>query len=121
MELRRDSITALMWAGTERARGTIVINDAMIWTLLYVAAEVEVHETTHIRGVDNESCDRLSRRHANENLSVVEHAGDLGFNGVIDLRLQSDSNIQALLLMCDFSVDVSSDENFRGFGVETQR
>jgi hypothetical protein len=39
--LRGDSVTALTWAITERPRGTIVTNAAMIWTLLAVAADVE--------------------------------------------------------------------------------
>ena len=33
LALRGDSVTALTWAITERPRGTIVTNAAMIWTL----------------------------------------------------------------------------------------
>ena len=40
--LRRDSISALTLAVTERTRGAIVIRAAMVWTLLCVAADVHV-------------------------------------------------------------------------------
>ena len=72
--LRGDSVTALTWAITERPRGSIATNAAMIWTLLCVAADVHVTHTTHIPGADNESCDQLSRRGPNTRTTLTEHA-----------------------------------------------
>jgi hypothetical protein len=44
--LRGDSFTALTWTMTERPRGNRVTNAAMVWTLLCIAADVEVKEVT---------------------------------------------------------------------------
>jgi hypothetical protein len=41
-----------------------VINAAMVWALLCIAADIDIKEITHIAGEDNEKCDRLSRRGA---------------------------------------------------------
>jgi hypothetical protein len=54
LALRGDSVTALTWASTERPRGAIVTNAAMVWTLLCVAADVHVRDTTHIPGEEND-------------------------------------------------------------------
>jgi hypothetical protein len=62
LALRGDSVTALTWAITERPRGLIVTNAAMVWTLLCIAADINVKEVTHISGEENDKCDRLSRR-----------------------------------------------------------
>ena len=56
LALRGDSVTALTWAISERPRGKIVINAAMVWTLLCVAANIDVREVTHIPGDENEKC-----------------------------------------------------------------
>jgi hypothetical protein len=64
LALRGDSVTALTWAITERPRGLIVTNAAMVWTLLCIAADINVKEVTHISGEENDKCDRLSRRGA---------------------------------------------------------
>ena len=48
LALRGDSVTALTWAITERPRGAIVTNAAMIWTLLCIAADIDIREMTHI-------------------------------------------------------------------------
>ena len=65
-------------AWTERPRGSIVTNAAMIWTLLCVAADVSMRETTPIAGKDNEICDQLSRRSSNPKWTAKEHAEKLG-------------------------------------------
>lgn len=64
LALRGDSITALTWAITERPRGSIVTNAAMIWTLLCIATDINIRKVTHIAGEENDKCDRLSRRGA---------------------------------------------------------
>ena len=78
LALGGDSVTALTWAWTERPRGSIVTNAAMIWTLLCVAADVSMRETTPIAGKDNEICDQLSRRGSNPKWTAKEHAEKLG-------------------------------------------
>jgi hypothetical protein len=84
--LRGDSVTALTWAITERPRGVIVTKAAMIWTLLCIAADINVREITHIPGEENEQCDRLSRRVPGTKLSVSEEAAEMGMPGSDLLR-----------------------------------
>ena len=88
LDLRGDSVTALTWALTERPRGSIATNAAMMWTLLCIAADVNRRETTHIAGKDNEICDELSRRGLNPELTVKQQAEKLGVGGgrVIDAQ-----------------------------------
>jgi hypothetical protein len=78
LALRGDSVTALTWAITERRRGVIVTNAAMVWTLLCIAADNNVKEVTHISGEDNDKCDRLSRRGAELKMSISEEAAEVG-------------------------------------------
>jgi hypothetical protein len=78
LALRGDSVTALTWAITERPRGSIVTNAAMIWTLLCVAADVHIGETTHLPGEQNDNCDQLSRRGLHPTTTVAEHAHAIG-------------------------------------------
>lgn len=77
LALRGDSVRVLTWAITERPRGSIVTNAAMIWTLLCVAADIDIREITHIPGELNDKCDQLSRRGADNKTSVLEHAAIL--------------------------------------------
>jgi hypothetical protein len=70
LALRGDSVTALTWAVTERPRGEIVTNAAMVWILLCVAAEIHVKEILYIPGDGNVNCDRLSRRGSEPTLTV---------------------------------------------------
>jgi hypothetical protein len=89
--LRGDSVTALTWAMTERPRGVRVTNASMVWTLLCIATDIDVKEVTHIAGVDNEKCDRLSRRGGNSSISVADEAESMGMGGVevveMDMKL----------------------------------
>ena len=78
LALRGDSVTALTWAITERPRGSIITNAAMVWTLLCVATEIDVKEVTHIAGINNERCDRLSRRGMNAPVTVLEEVAAMG-------------------------------------------
>jgi hypothetical protein len=79
--LRGDSVTALTWAITERPRGVKITNAAMVWTLLCIAADVNVKEVTHIAGTANLNCDRLSRRKFDAVLSVADEASEMGVTG----------------------------------------
>jgi hypothetical protein len=69
---------------TERPRGVRVTNAAMVWTLLCVAADVDVKEVTHIAGKGNEQRNRLSRRWdtgKTPTMSESEEAEDMGLKG----------------------------------------
>ena len=50
LALRGDSVTALTWSITERVRGSIVTNASMVWTLLCVAADIDVTRIIYIPG-----------------------------------------------------------------------
>lgn len=115
LALRGDSVTALTWAITERSRGSIVTNAAMIWTLLCVAADVDIREITHIAGELNDSCDQLSRRDADTGMSVVEHAEVLGIASANELDLANNINVMALLRLCDPAIGIDSDDEFKKF------
>jgi hypothetical protein len=78
LALREDSVTALTWSITERVRGSIVTNTSMVWTLLCVPADINIQQVIHIAGVDNDKCDRLSRRGAHSTESVTEKHGVRG-------------------------------------------
>ena len=61
IEILGDSIAALTWAETERARGQLVTNASMVFTLLSIRFNLDVKKGVHISGEDNWRCDRLSR------------------------------------------------------------
>jgi hypothetical protein len=115
LALRGDSITALTWALTERPRGSIVTNAAMIWTLLCVAADVDVRETTHIPGEQNDNCDQLSRRGLNPTTTVLQHASNLGITGARYIDISGDTEIMDLLALCSPELSISSDREFTEF------
>ena len=119
LALRGDSVTALTWAITERTRGCNVTNASMVWTLLCVAAEVDVTEMTHIAGKDNYRCDALSRL-VETGQSVKEQAAEMGMTGAQIIDAQGDPNIMALLKQCDPRSILNSDDEFLEFWCRTR-
>jgi hypothetical protein len=115
LALRGHSVTALTWAITERPRGSTVTNAAMVWTLLCVAADIDVKEITHIPGEQNESCDQLSRRGHHPIMSVEEHANNLGITGAVTIEAQSDPAIMTMLRLCDPRISIQSNGEFMEF------
>ena len=115
LALRGDSVTALTWAITERPRGSIVTNAAMIWTLLCIATDVNVTEITHIAGIDNGNCDRLSRRGADETVSVTDEAREMGLIGGKEVDMNGDESIREILLMCDPMKELKAESEFIEF------
>ena len=115
LALRGDSVTALTWAITERPRGSIVTNAAMIWTLLCVAADVDIRETTHIPGEQNDNCDQLSRRGLRPTNSVSEHAQAMGIGEAKVLDIAVDEEIMDLIFLCDPRTSISTDRDFTRF------
>jgi hypothetical protein len=57
--------------------------------LICVAADINVQRFIQIAGVDNEKCDRLSRRGLQSSLSVSEEAADMGCTGVDAVEVNS--------------------------------
>ena len=115
VSLRGDSITALTWAVTERTRGAIVTRAAMVWALLCVAADIHIHEVTHIPGEANRICDGLSRRGSAHALSVEDHAAILGISGARTIDVSADDDIMGLLELCRPASILESDEQFVAF------
>lgn len=113
--LRGDSVTALTWAITERPRGSIATNAAKVWTLLCVAADVHVTDTTHIPGSENDNCDQLSRRGATPVNSVTDHAPMLDLGSTTDLDLNNDTDVRALVRLCDPAIPTETDTQFINF------
>jgi hypothetical protein len=111
--LRGDSVTALTWAITERPRGVKITNAAMVWTLLCIAADVNVKEVTHIAVTANLNCDRLSRRKFDAVLSVADEASEMGVTGggaVVEVN--GDENI---LRLCDPRAELRTELDFIDF------
>jgi hypothetical protein len=116
--LRGDSVTALTWAMTERPRGMRVTNASMIWTLLCIAADVDVKEVTHIAGEDNKQCDRLSRRWdigKVPTMTVSEEAEDMGLRGVNVVAMDADSSVRGVVELCDPRTELSTESQFISF------
>lgn len=120
MSLRGDSMTALTWSITERVRGTIVTNASMVWTLLCVAADINVQTITHIAGEDNKNCDRLSRRRTHSTMSVIEEAASTGIKGVRMVEMNGDESVMGVLRQCDPRRRMGSEEEFVEFWSEVR-
>ena len=114
------SVTALTWAITERPRGTIVTNAAMVWTLLCVSADVDIKEVTHIAGEDNGNCDRLSRQGTHPAQSLEEEVGemDIGHPEIIDLT--GLPGVRKILELCDPKRALTSEAEFFSFWMEAR-
>ena len=113
--LRGDSVTALTWAITERPRGERVTKAAMVFSLLCIAAGVDVKEVTHIAGTDNKRCDQLSRRGRTPAMSILDEAEAMGVRGVDVVEIDGDKDIVNLLNLCDPRSELHSEEEFIGF------
>jgi hypothetical protein len=115
LALRGDSVTALTWVITERPKGVIVTKAAMVWSLLCIAADINVREITHIPGEDNEKCDRLSRRGLNPAMPIEEEAADMGITGVRVLEMNGDRAIMNIIELCDPRTVLESGQQFIEF------
>ena len=119
--LRGDSVTALTWAITERPRGSIVTNAAMVWTLLCIATDVNVREVTHIPGAGNGRCDRLSRRGLSPSISIAEEAAEMGIIGARVIEMNGDESIMSIIKLCDPRVVVETESEFVEFWTRARR
>lgn len=121
LTLRGDSITALTWAFTERTRGPTANNAAIVWTLLCIAADVHIADTTHLAGKLNVTCDLLSRRSAVDAPVSQQEATDLGLSGAAILDLGNDPAVKALISLCDPKRILETDAQFGAFWAEARR
>ena len=103
------------WAITERPRGERVTKAAMVFSLLCIAAGVDVKEVTHIAGTDNKRCDQLSRRGRTPATSILDEAEAMGVRGVDVVEIDGDKDIVNLLNLCDPRSELHSEEEFIGF------
>jgi hypothetical protein len=120
LALRGDSVTALTWAISERPRGEIVTNASIVWTLLCVATNIDVREITHIPGVENGRCDRLSRRGMTSSLTVREEAREMGIDGGVEIEVNGDKEVMGLLRLCDPRRRLESDLDFIAFWTDVR-
>jgi hypothetical protein len=111
IEVRGDSVAALTWAETERPRGQLVTNAAMVFTLTCICFNLDVKKGVHISGEDNWRCDRLSRLgESKTEISEALEAMGLSEVGVIDL--QGSKQVEVLLACCDPARDLGGEEVF---------
>jgi hypothetical protein len=61
VELRGDSMSALVWASEERYRSDLVCNSAVAYTLTCVSREIRPGKLTHLSSAENWRTDALSR------------------------------------------------------------
>ena len=113
--LRGDSVTALTWAITERPRGERVTKAAMVFSLLCIAAGVDVKEVMHIAGAENKNYDRLSRRGRAPAMSIIKEAEAMGLRGVDAVKIDGYEDITNILRLCDPRCELRFEEEFIGF------
>lgn len=88
---------------------------AMDFSLLCIAASVDVKEVTHIAGLENKTCDRLSRRGRAPIMSILEEAGAMGVRGAEVVEIDGDEDIISILKLCDPRRELQSEDEFVGF------
>ena len=120
LALRGDSVTALTWAITERPRGTIVTNAAMVWTLLCVSSDVDIKEVTHIAGKSNDNCDRLSRRGPRPDKSLEDDVAEMAIGAPTIIDLTGIAGVTRILQLCDPRRAFKSDSEFFSFWREAR-
>jgi hypothetical protein len=80
-----------------------------------VAADIHVQQVIHIAGVDNDKCDRLSRRGSNSTVSVAEEA-PIGVVGTVEVNRED--SIMGVLRLCDPRRKMTSESEFVAFWSE---
>ena len=88
---------------------------AMVFSLLCIAAGIDVKEVTHIPGTENERCDRLSRRGRTPTMSIIDEAEAMGVQGVSVVDIDADKDITDILALCEPRSELHSEEDFVGF------
>jgi hypothetical protein len=106
LNLRGDNTTSLKWGTSEVFRRGRSRATAMCFTALGITYDFHILASEHLAGVDNKRCDSLSR----PALHVSPH--DLGFLETQIIPFHSIPSLEALLLLCDPTLDTTSDDVF---------
>jgi hypothetical protein len=89
----------------------------MIWTLLCIAADVNVKKVTHVSGKDNANYDRLACREGVTTVSVEDEAAEMGVVGGAVLEVNGDESVMAILRLCDTRTEFLSELEFIDFWI----
>ena len=71
----------------------------MVFTVMCLMYDLDVKVATHITGVDNHKCDKLSRL-AESQQGVREAMDDVGLGGCSVLDIHGNSSIRRLVELC---------------------
>ena len=121
LALRGDSVTALTWSITERVRGLIVSNASMVWTVLCVAADINVQQIVHIAGVDNKKCDQLSRRGNQSVMTLEDEARSMGMKETDLVEVNGDESMMEVLRLCDPRRKLETEDEFVRFWSDVRK
>jgi hypothetical protein len=80
-----------------------------------VATDIHVQQVIHIASVDNDKCDRLSRRGSNSTVSVAEEA-PIGVVGTVEVNRED--SIMGVLRLCDPRRKMATESEFVAFWSE---
>jgi hypothetical protein len=90
MRLKGDSKTALRWAETWSFRSGPSNNAAIVYVALGLRYHLRLDDIVFVRGIDNKTCDRLSREH---------HPSELGFEESLYSDTE-DADMSRLVALC---------------------
>ena len=121
LALRGDSVTALTWSITERVRGSIVSNASIVWTLLCVAADINVQQIGHRAGVDIKKCDQLSRRGDHSDMTIEDEARIMGMRGTDLVDVNGDESMMEVLRLCDPRRKLETEDEFVRFWSDVRK
>jgi hypothetical protein len=100
-----DSMSALCWAGDEKYRSPHIRRAASVLVAISIHFGIEINESEHIAGIDNEVCDSLSRG---------DSPRDLGWEGRVS-GSEGEIWIEELLDLVDPTILLEKEEDFISF------
>ena len=96
------------------------MNAAIVWTLLCIAADVQIDDTAHIAGKVNVTCDALSRRTPCSPRLSHKEVTDLGLANVNILDLEREPAVMTMIRCCDPTRVLETDAQFGAFWAEAR-
>ena len=112
INIRGDNISSLSWALSERFSGLRSQRASIIYIALGISFDLVVGNVTHIAGVNNTRCDRLSR-------GVSPQA--LGHSDVETILVRHGSVLYRLLTLCDPVNQLSEESEFIALWADTNK
>ena len=76
--------------------------------------------STHIPGLENGRCDRLSRRGTTSSMTVRDEAREMGIDGGVEIKVNGDEEVMGLLRLCDPRRRLESDSDFIAFWTDVR-